>query len=153
MAMTSLKSTINDAMKQAMRAKDKARLGAIRLIQAEIKRIEVDERVDLAEDDSRVISILDKMLKQRKDSKTQYENAGRDDLAAIEIAEIAVIQEFLPTPLTLEELATLIEQAVTTTGATTMANMGQVMNWLKPKLQGRADMAQVSAQIKARLTP
>ena len=151
--MTSLKSTINDAMKQAMRAKDKARLGAIRLIQAEIKRIEVDERVDLAEDDSRVIYILDKMLKQRKDSKTQYENAGRDDLAAIEIAEIAVIQEFLPTPLTLEELATLIEQAVTTTGATTMANMGQVMNWLKPKLQGRADMAQVSAQIKARLTP
>ncbi|MFT7123712.1 MAG: hypothetical protein ACI8XQ_001754, partial [Bermanella sp.] len=133
----SMKEQIKNAMKEAMRAKDKPRLGAIRLIQADIKRIEVDERIEV--DDARVLAILDKMVKQRRDSITQYEAAARQELADIEIAEISVIQEFLPTALTDEEITAMIEDAVAQTGAASMADMGKVMGILKPQIQGRAD--------------
>ncbi|MGY8851058.1 MAG: GatB/YqeY domain-containing protein, partial [Pseudomonadales bacterium] len=133
----SMKQQINDAMKAAMRAKDKPRLGAIRLIQADIKRIEVDERIEV--DDARVLAILDKMVKQRRDSITQYEDAGRQELADIEIAEITVIQDFLPTALSDDEIAAMVAAAVAETGAASMADMGKVMGILKPQIQGRAD--------------
>ena len=126
----SLKEQIHTAMKDAMRAKEKARLGAIRLIQAEVKRIEVDERIDV--DDQRLIAIMDKMVKQRRDSIAQYEAAGRAELAAVEVAEIAVIQDFLPTALTENEIEALIQQAITSTGAESMRDMGKVMGILKP---------------------
>lgn len=146
---TTLKDTIKDAMKAAMRAKEKVRLGTIRMIQAEIKRIEVDERIDV--DDQRLLAILDKMCKQRRDSISQYEDAGREELAAIERAEMAVIQEFLPTALSEEELETLITQAIDDSGAEGPRDMGKVMGLLKPQLQGRADMGAVSQLIKAKL--
>ena len=136
-------------MKEAMRAKDKPRLGAIRLIQADIKRIEVDERIDV--DDARVLAILDKMVKQRRDSITQYEAAARQELADIEIAEMLVIQEFLPTALTDEEITLMVEDALAQTGATSMADMGKVMGILKPLIQGRADGGAVSGRVKAAL--
>jgi len=145
----SMKKQINDAMKAAMRAKDKPRLGAIRLIQADIKRIEVDERIDV--DDARVLAILDKMVKQRRDSITQYEDAGRQELADIEIAEIAVIQDFLPTALSDDEIAAMVAAAVAETGAASMADMGKVMAILKPQIQGRADGGAVSGLVKAAL--
>lgn len=140
---------IDNAMKDAMRAKAKETLGTIRLILAEIKRVEVDERIEL--DDARIIAILDKMLKQRRDSITQFTAAGRDDLVAIEQAEMVVIQTFLPAQLSDEELDLLITQAITDSGATSMKEMGKVMGLLKPKLQGRADMGKVSATIKSKL--
>ena len=124
----SMKSQIKDAMKDAMRAKDKPRLGAIRLMLSEVKRIEVDERIEI--DDERLLAILDKMIKQRRDSITQYEAAGRDELAAIEIAEIAVIQDFLPTALTEEEINAMIAVAIAETGAESMRDMGKVMGIL-----------------------
>ena len=145
----SLKVEINNAMKDAMRAKDKPRLGAIRLIQAEVKRIEVDERIEI--DDQRLIAIMDKMIKQRRDSITQYEAAGRDELAAIEIAEIKVIQEFLPTALTEQEIDQLVQAAIASTGAESMRDMGKVMGILKPQIQGRADAGAVSASVKKAL--
>jgi len=136
-------------MKAAMRAKDKPRLGAIRLIQADIKRIEVDERIEI--DDARVLAILDKMVKQRRDSITQYEAAGRQELADIEISEINVIQDFLPTPLTDAEIADMVQAAIAQTGAASMADMGKVMGIIKPQIQGRADAGAVSGLIKAAL--
>ena len=145
----SMKEQIKNTMKEAMRAKDKPRLGAIRLIQADIKRIEVDERIEV--DDARVLAILDKMVKQRRDSITQYEAAARQELADIEIAEISVIQEFLPTALTFEEITAMIEDAVAQTGAASMADMGKVMGILKPQIQGRADGGAVSGRVKAAL--
>ena len=148
-ADTSLKTRLFDEMKDAMRAKDKPRLGAIRLILADIKRIEVDERIEV--NDERVLVILDKMTKQRKDSETQFKDAGRDELAAIERAEIEVIAEFLPAALSDAEIDALINAAVADTGASSMKDMGKVMGILKPQLQGRADMGAVSQRIKAQL--
>lgn len=145
----SMKKQINDAMKDAMRAKDKPRLGAIRLIQAEIKRIEVDERIEI--DDARILAILDKMVKQRRDSINQYETAGRQELADIEIAEINVIQDFLPAALSDAEIRAMVAAAVTKTGASSMADMGKVMGILKPQIQGRADGGAVSGLVKAAL--
>lgn len=144
-----LKSKINEAMKEAMRAKDKMRLGAIRLALSEIKRIEVDERIDL--DEERVISILDKMVKQRRDSIRQFEAGGRNDLAEIEQQEIDVLQEFMPTALDAAELTEIIKAAVAETGANNMKDMGKVMTVVRPKVIGRTDMAEVSKQIKAML--
>ncbi len=149
MNQQSLKTRITEAMKDAMRSKAKERLSAIRLILAEIKRIEVDERIEV--DDARVLSILDKMNKQRRDSISQFEAAGRDDLAATEKAEMAVIAEFLPAALSEAELNELITGAIADTGAESMRDMGKVMGLLKPKLQGRADMGAVSQAIKERL--
>ena len=145
----SMKSQITDAMKDAMRAKDKPRLGAIRLILSEVKRIEVDERIEI--DDERLLAILDKMIKQRRDSITQYEAAGRDELAAIEIGEIAVIQDFLPTALTEEEINAMIAVAIAETGAESMRDMGKVMGILRPQIQGRADGGAVSGLVKVAL--
>lgn len=145
----SMKKQINDAMKDAMRAKDRPRLGAIRLIQAEIKRIEVDERIEI--DDARILAILDKMVKQRRDSINQYETAGRQELADIEIAEIYVIQDFLPAALSDAEISAMVAAAITETGASSMADMGKVMGILKPQIQGRADGGAVSGLVKAAL--
>ena len=145
----SMKSQITDAMKDAMRAKDKPRLGAIRLILSEVKRIEVDERIEI--DDERLLAILDKMIKQRRDSITQYEAAGRDELAAIEIGEIAVIQDFLPTALTEEEINAMIAVAIAETRAESMRDMGKVMGILRPQIQGRADGGAVSGLVKVAL--
>jgi|TARA_B100001964_G_scaffold135254_1_gene149344 uncharacterized protein YqeY len=150
MSESSLKQQIVAAMKDAMRAKDKPRLGTIRLTLADIKRIEVDERID--PDDTRITSILDKMVKQRRDSIQQFEAGGRSDLVAQEQLEIAVIQEFLPQALSEEELQAIIESALAESGATSMQDMGKVMGLLKPKVVGRADMGQVSQKIKAALT-
>ena len=150
MTEQTLKTRIHEAMKVAMRAKDKQRLGTIRLIQAEIKRIEVDERIDI--DDARLLAVLDKMCKQRRDSIQQYTDAGRTELAEIEIAEINVIQDFLPAQLNQDELASMIADAVASTGAASMKDMGKVMAVLKPQLQGRADMGEVSKLIKSQLS-
>ena len=144
-----LKAQINEAMKAAMRAKEKERLGTIRLVLAEIKKVEVDERID--PDDVRVTSILDKMVKQRRDSIKQFTDAGRDELAAKEQTEIEVIQEFLPQPLSEEEIVSLIEEAIASTGAASMQDMGKIMGLLKPQMAGRADMGKVSGLIKQRL--
>lgn len=146
--MSTIKAQIHDAMKAAMRAQEKERLGTIRLIQADIKRVEVDERIDV--DDERMLIILDKMLKQRRDSISQYEAANRPELAAKEAAEVTVIQSFLPAQLTPEELNTMIDAAVAESGATSMKDMGKVMAILKPQVQGRADIAEVSKSIKLR---
>ena len=149
MSDATLKARLTEAMKAAMRAQDKARLGAIRLIQADIKRVEVDERIEV--DDARVLVILDKMVKQRRDSIQQFESAGRMDLVEIEAGELAVIQEFLPQALGEAELALLIDDAMHESGAVAMKDMGKVMAILKPQVQGRADMGLVSQRIKARL--
>ena len=146
---TTLVATVKAEMKAAMRAKDKARLGTIRLIQSEFKRVEVDERIEI--DDDRALSILDKMLKQRRDSANQYRDAGRDELAAVEDAEIVVIQSFLPEQLSVDDITALIDEALASIEAKGMAAMGPLMGQLKPKLQGRADMAEVSKLIKAKL--
>ena len=145
-----IKADIHQAMKDAMRAKDKVRLGAIRLIQADIKRIEVDERIEV--DDERVLVILDKMLKQRRDSIAQYEAANRQDLADVEAAEIVIIQEFLPAALSDEEITQLIEAAVIESAAAGMQDMGKVMAIIKPQIQGRADAGAVSKLVKASLS-
>lgn len=145
----SLKEQLSDAMKAAMRAKQKQRLGTIRLIQADINRIEVDERIEL--DDSRVLAVLDKMVKQRRDSINQYNAAGRTELADVEQAEIEVIQEFLPKPLSEAEIAELIGAAIAATGATSMQQMGAVMAIVKPQIQGRADAGAVSGLVKKAL--
>lgn len=149
MSKSESKIIIEQAMKTAMRAKDKERLGTIRLILAEIKRIEVDERIDL--DGPAIIVLLDKMLKQRRDSISQFEQAGRDDLANKEASEIEVIQSFLPAQLSDTEISQLIEDAIAQSGAQGMQDMGKVMGLLKPQLQGRANIGQVSGDIKKRL--
>lgn len=146
----SLKARIKDEMKEAMKARDKQRLAVIRLIQSEIKRIEVDERIEI--DDDRLLTVLDKMCKQRRDSVKQYEDAGRTELAEQEKYEITVIQEYLPAQLSEDELAALIEETISATGAAGMQDMGKVMGSLKAKVQGRADMAAVSKLIKAKLS-
>lgn len=147
--MSALKEKLTQAMKDAMRAKDQARLGVIRMALAALKQVEVDERIEL--DDARVLAILDKQIKQRQDAAKQYADAGRQELADIELAEIVVLRDFMPAQLSDEEIAQLIDDAVTATGASGMQDMGKVMGLLKPKLQGRADMGAVSAKIKARL--
>jgi hypothetical protein len=136
-------------MKSAMRAGDKERLGTIRLILAAIKQREVDERITL--DDPQVLSVLDKMLKQRRESITQFESGGRADLVAKETAEIGVLQGYLPAPMSPVELDALISEAITATGAASIKDMGKVMAAVKPKAQGRADMGAVSARIKQKL--
>ena len=146
----SLVASIKAAMKAAMKAREKARLSTIRLIQAEFKRVEVDERIEI--DDPRALAIMDKMVKQRRDSVTQFQSAGRDELAAIELAEIAVIQEFLPQQLSEAEIIVIIDEALSGIDATGMAAMGPLMGVIKPKLQGRADMGAVSKIVKAKLT-
>ena len=137
-------------MKEAMKAREKERLATIRLIQAEFKRVEVDERIEI--DDLRALAIMDKMVKQRRDSISQFESAGRDELAAIERAEINVIQEFLPQQLSEDEILAIIDDALSGIDATGMAAMGPLMGVIKPKLQGRADMGAASKLVKAKLT-
>lgn len=149
MSDSPLKQNITEAMKDAMRAKDKPRLGTIRLALAEIKRIEVDERIDL--DDARVIGVLDKMVKQRRESIKQFEAADRMELADVEKQEIVVLQEFLPSALSAAELEAIIKAAVSDTGAETMKDMGKVMALVRPQVVGRADMAEVSKTIKSLL--
>ncbi|MBK6601746.1 MAG: GatB/YqeY domain-containing protein [Betaproteobacteria bacterium] len=144
-----LKARITEDMKDAMRAKDSARLSTIRMLLAAIKQREVDERIELTDAD--VLGVIEKMLKQRRDSIAQFEAGKREDLAAIERAELAVLQAYLPQQLTAAEIDTLIAEAIAATGAAGLAGMGKVMAALKPKLAGRADMGAVSARIKARL--
>jgi uncharacterized protein YqeY len=145
----SLKQRLTDDMKAAMKAGDKDSLGVIRLINAAIKQREVDERIEL--DDAGVIAVLEKAVKQRKDSISQYEAANREDLAAIERAEIGVIERYLPAKLGEAEILAAIEAAIAETGATGPADMGKLMGVLKPRLAGQADMGQVSALIKKKL--
>ncbi|MBK9702739.1 MAG: GatB/YqeY domain-containing protein [Betaproteobacteria bacterium] len=144
-----LKARITEDMKVALRAKDGARLSTIRMLLAAIKQREVDERIELTDAD--VLGVIEKMLKQRRDSIAQFEAGKREDLAAIERAEVAVLQAYLPQQLTAAEIDTLIAEAIAATGAAGVAGMGKVMVALKPKLAGRADMGAVSARIKARL--
>ena len=145
----SLKAQLTEAMKTAMRAQDKARLGVIRLILAAIKQQEVDTRQE--QDDIAVLAVLDKMVKQRRESIRQYTEAGRLELAEQEQFEINVIQEYLPQALSDEEVAALVVEAVAATGAASVKDMGKVMAWVKPKAQGRADMGKVSSLIKSSL--
>ena len=144
-----LKAQLTDDMKAAMKAGEKERLGVIRLINAAIKQKEVDERVEMT--DELVLAVLEKMMKQRKDSISQYEAAGRDDLAAVEKMESAIIQGYLPQPLTQAEIEALVAKAVADTGADGPQAMGKVIAALKPLLAGRADMGAVSALVKAAL--
>ncbi len=145
-----IKQQLNDDLKDAMRARDKEKLNALRLITAAIKQIEVDERIDV--DEARMLAILDKMAKQRNESISQFKAASRDDLVQQEQYELDIINQYLPEPLTDIEITQLIEQALTSLDAQKMGDMGKVMAHLKPLMQGRADMAQVSAMIKAKLT-
>lgn len=145
----SLKDRITDDVKDAMRARDKPRLATLRLITAAIKQQEVDERIEL--DDTQLLSLLDKMCKQRRESISQFEKAARDDLIAQEVSELAIIKTYLPEQLGEAEIAALIDETMAATGAASIKDMGKVMGQLKPKLQGRADMAAVSAMIKAKL--
>lgn len=148
--MSELKSRITADMKSAMRAADKDRLGVIRLLQAAIKQREVDERVEL--DDAQVTAVIEKMVKQRRDSVQQYTDGGRPELAAAEQAEIDILADYLPEQLGEAEIAQLIDEAIAATGAEGMKDMGKVMGLLKPKLTGRADMGAVSALIKGKLS-
>jgi len=147
--MSDLKTKISDDMKEAMRAKDKVRLGVIRLILAAIQQKEVDERIEL--DDAGVLAVLDKMVKQRRESISQFDKAGRAELSAKEQSEIDVIQLYLPAQMDAAEIEAMIAEAITSTGASEMKDMGKVMGILRPKLQGRADMGDVSNKIKAQL--
>ena len=147
--MSAIVASIKSSIKDAMRAKDKPRLSALRLASAEFKRVEVDERIEV--DDDRALVILDKMVKQRQNSIEQYEQADRHDLADTEKFEISIISEFLPEALSEDELAKIVADAVAQTGAASMQDMGKLMGVLKPQVQGRADMAQVSQLVKAAL--
>lgn len=149
MADSSLKSQIADAQKAAMRARDKERLATIRLMMSAFKQVEVDERIEI--DDTRALAILDKLVKQRRESIKQYEDAGRDDLAAKEKAEIEIIQDFMPVALTEDEIDAIVSRAIEDTGATSMKDMSQVMNQVRPQLTGRADMGLVSQLVKKQL--
>jgi len=142
-----MQGRLKGEMKQAMKDREKVRLGTIRLVLAAIKQKEVDERIVL--DDQQVIVVLDKMLKQRRESIKQYSDAGRDDLAAVEEAEVLVIQEFLPQALTEDEISDMVQSAIADCSAGSIKDMGKVMAILKPAMQGRADMAIVSTRIKA----
>lgn len=144
-----LKAQISEDMKNAMRAKDSGRLGTIRLLQAAIKQREVDERIELIDAD--VISVIEKMLKQRRDSIEAYESANRKDLADIEKAEVVVLQTYLPKQLTEDEVKALLEKVVADTGATSIKDMSKVMGAIKPLVAGKADMGKISGLIKARL--
>lgn len=145
----SLKARITEDMKSAMKAKETARLGAIRLILAAIKQREVDERIEL--DDAAVVAVIEKMLKQRKDSIAQYEAAKRQDLADAEKAEVAVLMAYMPQALSAAEVEAIVAQAVADSGAQAPADMGKVMALIKPRIAGRADMAEVSKLVKAKL--
>jgi uncharacterized protein YqeY len=144
-----LKAQIQEDMKSAMQAKDSERLGAIRLAFAAIRQKEIDERIEL--DDAAVVAVIEKLLKQRKDSISQYQAANRLDLSAKEEAELVVLSVYMPQPMSAEEIAALIQQAVVETGAASAKDMGKLMAWLKPKLAGRADLSAVSAQVKTAL--
>lgn len=144
-----IKLQIDAEVKSAMRARDKQRLGVLRLTMSELKKVEVDERIEL--DDQRVLAILDKMTKQRKDSLSQYTSAGRDDLAAQESFELEVLKEFMPEQLSATELKTLVDAAIAEAGATSVRDMGKVMGILKAQVQGRADMGEVGSLVKADL--
>ncbi|ATC97747.1 MAG: GatB/YqeY domain-containing protein [Pseudomonadota bacterium] len=146
----SLLAQLKDAQKDAMRAKDKVRLGAIRMVLAAIKQKEIDEQVTLG--DAEITSILVKLVKQRKDSESQYRDAGREDLAEVEANEIKVLEAFLPKPLTDEEILTLIDECIASSGASGMQDMGKVMGLLKAKAEGRADMGKLSGLIKQKLS-
>ncbi len=149
MADSPLKTRLVEAMKSAMRAQQKDRLSAIRMILADIKRIEVDERIE--PDDARILTVLDKIAKQRRDSISQFSAAGRDDLVTKEQADLEVVTEFLPQQMSEAEIAELIDNAIAQTGAATAADMGKIMAVVKPAAQGRADMGAISKLIKARL--
>lgn len=149
MSDCTVRDQLTDAMKDAMRNRDKARLGTIRLALAELKRIEVDEK---SLDDQRALAVLDKMVKQRRDAIEQFQSAGRTDLADQEQLELEVLTEFLPTPLSEADIAELVELAIGSTGAASMADMGKVMAVIKPQAQGRADMSAISQIIKSRLS-
>ena len=144
-----VKDQIASAVKDALRAKDKARLSVLRMVMAEFKKVEVDERIEV--DDTRVLAILDKAAKQRRDAAQQYQDAGRSDLADTENFEISVIQDFLPQALSPEELESLVKEAIAESGASSMQDMGKVMGIIKPKAQGRADMGEVSKLVKSLL--
>ena len=150
MADSAIKLKLTEAMKDAMRARDKARLGAIRLALAEVKKVEVDERIE--PDDTRVLSLLEKMIKQRRESIRQYEDAKRSDLADIEKAEIVVLQEFIPAALGELEIDAIILQAISDSGAVSPQEMGKVIALVKPLVAGRADMGAISQKIKSRLS-
>jgi len=145
----SLKQNLTADMKASMKGGDKKRLGVIRLVLAAIKQIEVDERIEL--DDNRVLAVLDKMVKQRRESISQYKDAGRDDLREQEEYEVSILQDFLPEALSEEEISQMITKAISDTGAESIKDMGKVMGVLKPQMQGRADMGAVSGKIKAQL--
>ena len=144
-----LKKRIQDEMKTAMKAREKRRLGIIRLILAAVKQREVDERIEL--DDTQILAVLDKMVKQRRDSIDQFEKAGRTDLAEQEAFEISVLKEYLPEALSEEEIAALIKEAIASTGAESIKDIGKVMGVIKPKAQGRADMGAISAVVRQQL--
>ena len=150
MSKCDLKLELEAAQKDAMRAKDKPRLGTIRMILSEIKRIEVDGRIDI--DDQRIIATLDKMLKQRRDSISQFRDAGRDELAEQEELEITVIQSFLPVQLTADEINAIVKQALASADAKGMQHMGKVMALVKPQIQGKADVGAVSGIVKKMLS-
>lgn len=145
----SLKDQITQDMKSALKAGDKDRLKVVRLMLAAIKQVEVDKRVEL--DDASVLGVLDKMVKQRRDSVEQFEKGGREDLAAIERDEIAVLENYLPEQLSADELAALVDEVIAATGAASMKDMGRVMGEIKARAAGRADMGAVSAAVKAQL--
>jgi uncharacterized protein len=145
-----LKTRIQDDVKVAMKAKEKARLSTLRLITAAIKQREVDERIEL--DDNQVLAVMEKMIKQRRDSITQYESAGRQELADQERSEIAVIEAYMPEGLSDEEIAAMVEAAIGETGAESVRDMGKVMGLLKPQMQGRADMGKVGGLVKQKLS-
>lgn len=145
----SLKARITEDMKTAMKAKETARLGAIRLLMAAMKQREVDERIEL--DDAGVVAVIEKMLKQRKDSITQYQAAGRQDLVDAEQAEVSVLSAYMPAGLSAEEVAAVVTAAIAEAGAKGAADMGKVMALVKPRIAGRADMAEVSKLVKAQL--
>ncbi len=150
MSNTSLKDRINDALKTAMRAKEKERVAVLRLVMAEFKRIEVDERI--AVDDTRALALLDKMVKQRRDSEQQYRNAGRAELAEQEAYEIGEISAFLPAALSPAELDAIVSQAIVDAGVSEARDMGKAMALIKPQVQGRADMSEVSKLLKAKIS-
>lgn len=146
----SLKAQILDDVKQAMRAGDKARVKMLRTVSAAIKQREVDERIEL--DDAQTLAVVEKMIKQRRESAAQYRDANRPELAEVEDTEIALLQDYLPEQLSDAELESLVDAAIAESGASNMSSMGQVMGLLKPRVQGRAEMSQVSALVRARLS-
>ena len=148
--MSALKEHLKQATKDAMRARDKERVGTLRMVNAEVKRVEVDDRRELSDDD--IFAILNKMLKQRQDAQCQYQDAGREDLAAIEAYEISVIQGFLPEQMKEEELNKFVADIITEAGASGMQDMGKVMGLLKAQGEGRVDMGRASALVKAQLS-